>query len=269
MVPIGQVVPVFDIAFENPHIWRRDRVAMLRLHFDQRTGLSSDLLADIKADIEIALNVDVAQRLGVPEDTEIEHNSSTIPLKYRDRLYIKDKPGYYMAWGGENEDSDKGSTAIAEAVPVFFGLMVFIIIALFNSLKKTLVIWLVVPLALVGVTAGLLVFEQPFGFMAMLGFMSLAGMLIKNAIVLVDQIGVELDSGKEPFKAIVDSGLSRMIPVSMAALTTILGMIPLLGDAFFVPMAVTIMFGLGFATILTLVVVPVLYATLFGFHRSS
>ena len=242
---------------------------MLRLHFDQRTGLSSDLLADIKADIEIALNVDVAQRLGVPEDTEIEHNSSTIPLKYRDRLYLKDKPGYYMAWGGENEDSDKGSTAIAKSVPLFFGLMVFIIIALFNSLKKTLVIWLVVPLALVGVTAGLLVFEQPFGFMAMLGFMSLAGMLIKNAIVLVDQIGVELDSGKEPFKAIVDSGLSRMIPVSMAALTTILGMIPLLGDAFFVPMAVTIMFGLGFATILTLVVVPVLYATLFGFHRSS
>jgi multidrug efflux pump subunit AcrB len=174
-----------------------------------------------------------------------------------------------MAWGGENEDSDKGSTAIAKSVPLFFGLMVFIIIALFNSLKKTLVIWLVVPLALVGVTAGLLVFEQPFGFMAMLGFMSLAGMLIKNAIVLVDQIGVELDSGKEPFNAIVDSGLSRMIPVSMAALTTILGMIPLLGDAFFVPMAVTIMFGLGFATILTLVVVPVLYATLFGFHRSS
>mgnify|MGYP006136668873 FL=1 len=269
MVPVGQVAPVFDIAFENPHIWRQDRVAMLRLHFDQRTGLSSDLLADIKADIEIALNVDVAQRLGVPEDTEIEHNSSTIPLKYRDRLYLKDKPGYYMAWGGENEDSDKGSTAIAKSVPLFFGLMVFIIIALFNSLKKTLVIWLVVPLALVGVTAGLLVFEQPFGFMAMLGFMSLAGMLIKNAIVLVDQIGVELDSGKEPFKAIVDSGLSRMIPVSMAALTTILGMIPLLGDAFFVPMAVTIMFGLGFATVLTLVVVPVLYATLFGFHRSS
>jgi multidrug efflux pump subunit AcrB len=97
--------------------------------------------------------------------------------------------------------------------------------------------------------------------------MSLAGMLIKNAIVLVDQIGFELESGKEPFTAVVESGVSRLIPVSMAALTTILGMIPLLGDAFFIAMAVTIMFGLGFATVLTLVVVPVLYATLFGFHR--
>jgi multidrug efflux pump subunit AcrB len=145
--------------------------------------------------------------------------------------------------------------------------MVFIIIALFNSIKKTLVIWLVVPLALVGVTVGLLMFQQPFGFMALLGFMSLAGMLIKNAIVLVDQIGFELESGKEPFTAVVESGVSRLIPVSMAALTTILGMIPLLGDAFFIAMAVTIMFGLGFATVLTLVVVPVLYATLFGFHR--
>lgn len=267
MIPIGQVVPDFDIAFESPHIWRRDRVAMLRLHFDQRTGLSSDLLADIKADIEKALNVDVAQKLGLPEDAEIEHTSSTIPVKFQDRLYIKDKPGYYAAWGGENEDADKGSTAIAGSVPVFFGLMVFIIIALFNSIKKTLVIWLVVPLALVGVTLGLLVFQQPFGFMALLGFMSLAGMLIKNAIVLVDQIGFELESGKEPFRAVVESGVSRLIPVSMAALTTILGMIPLLGDAFFIAMAVTIMFGLGFATVLTLVVVPVLYATLFGFHR--
>jgi len=108
-----------------------------------------------------------------------------------------------------------------------------------------------------------LVFKQPFGFMALLGLMSLAGMLIKNAIVLIDQIGLELQSGKVPFQAIIDSGVSRLIPVSMAALTTILGMMPLLQDAFFISMAVTIMFGLGFATILTLVVVPVLYAIFF------
>jgi multidrug efflux pump subunit AcrB len=147
--------------------------------------------------------------------------------------------------------------------------MVFIVVVLFNSIRKTLVIWLVVPLALVGVTIGLLVFNQPFGFMALLGFMSLAGMLIKNAIVLVDQIGVELQEDKEPIEAVVDSGVSRLIPVSMAALTTILGMIPLLTDAFFVAMAVTIMFGLGFATILTLVVVPVLYATIFNFRKRT
>ena len=268
MVPIGQVVTDFDIGFEDAHVWRQDRVTMLRLHFDPRTGLSSDLLADIKADVEKALNIDVAGRLGLANDAEFEHSSNTIPVKFRDRLFIKDKPGYFVAWGGENEDSDKGSSAIAGSIPVFFGLMVFIIIALFNSIRKTLVIWLVVPLAIVGVTIGLLLFQQPFGFMALLGFMSLAGMLIKNAIVLVDQIGFELDTGKEPVEAVVESGVSRMVPVSMAALTTILGMIPLLGDAFFVAMAVTIMFGLGFATVLTLVVVPVLYATIFGFKKA-
>jgi len=268
MIPIGQVVTDFEIGFEDAHIWRLDRVTMQRVHFDQREGLSSELLADIKADIEKALDVDVAASLGIASAEGMEHTSATIPIRFLDRLPLKNMPGYYIGWGGENESSVKGATSIAEAVPMFFGLMVFIIIALFNSIRKTLVIWLVVPLALVGVTVGLLVFEQPFGFMALLGFMSLAGMLIKNAIVLVDQIGFELDTGKDPVEAVVDSGVSRLIPVSMAALTTILGMIPLLGDAFFVAMAVTIMFGLGFATVLTLVVVPVLYATIFGYRRS-
>jgi multidrug efflux pump subunit AcrB len=242
---------------------------MQRLHFDMRHGLSSELLAELKADVERALGVDVAGKLGLPSGAVVEHTSETIPIKYRDRLPLRDKAGYYIAWGGENEDADKGATAIAGSIPVFFGLMVFIVIALFNSIRKTLVIWLVVPLALVGVTIGLLMFSQPFGFMALLGFMSLAGMLIKNAIVLVDQIGVELREDKDPVDAVVDSGISRLIPVSMAALTTILGMIPLLSDAFFIAMAVTIMFGLGFATILTLVVVPVLYATIFNFRKRT
>lgn len=268
MIPLGQVVSHFDVDFENPHIWRQDRVSMLRIHFDQREGLSSELLAALKADVEKAINVDLATYLKLPAGTEVEHLSSTIPIKYRDRLPIAGMPGYYAAWGGENEDSNKGSTAIMGSIPVFFGLMVFIVICLFNSLRKTAVIWLVVPLAIVGVTAGLLLFNQPFGFMALLGFMSLAGMLIKNAIVLVDQIGEELNAGKNGVDAVVESGVSRLIPVAMAAATTILGMIPLLGDAFFVAMAVTIMFGLGFATVLTLVVVPVLYATLFRFRLS-
>jgi multidrug efflux pump subunit AcrB len=134
------------------------------------------------------------------------------------------------------------------------------------------------------VTAGLLMFSQPFGFMPLLGLMSLAGMLIKNAIVLIDQIDTDIAGGKTPFQAIVDSGVSRLIPVSMAALTTgvsrlipvsmaalttILGMLPLLQDAFFIAMAVTIMFGLGFATVLTLIVVPVLYAIFFRVPTSQ
>jgi multidrug efflux pump subunit AcrB len=148
-------------------------------------------------------------------------------------------------------------------------MMVLIIIFLFNAVKQPLIIWLTVPLAIIGVTVGLLLFKQPFGFMALLGLLSLSGMLIKNAIVLIDQIDTEIREGKERYWAVVDSGVSRMRPVMMAALTTILGMIPLLQDAFFVSMAVTIMFGLLFATLLTLIIVPVLYTMFFRIPSAS
>jgi len=120
-----------------------------------------------------------------------------------------------------------------------------------------------VPLALIGITLGLLSTNQPFGFMAILGSLSLMGMLIKNAVVLIDEINLQSGMGKELISAIVDAGVSRIRPVSMAASTTALGMIPLLFDGFFVAMAVTIISGLMFATILTMVVVPVLYATFY------
>lgn len=119
-------------------------------------------------------------------------------------------------------------------------------------------------MAIIGVTVGLLVLDTPFGFMALLGFLSLSGMLIKNGIVLIDQINIELISGKSRYDAIIDASVSRVRPVCMAAITTILGMLPLLPDVFFRPMAVTIMFGLGFATVLTLLVVPVLYRIFYG-----
>jgi multidrug efflux pump subunit AcrB len=105
--------------------------------------------------------------------------------------------------------------------------------------------------------------------MAMLGFLSLVGMLIKNSIVLIDQINIEIAAGKAPYPAILYSSVSRVRPVSMAALTTVLGMIPLLKDIFFVSMAITIMFGLMFATVLTLLVVPTLYAIFFRVRPES
>ena len=142
--------------------------------------------------------------------------------------------------------------------------MFIITILLFNAVRPALVIWACVPLAMIGISTGLLVMQSPFGFMALLGMLSLTGMLIKNGIVLVDQINTELAEGTEPYEAVFKSGVSRVRPVSMAAITTILGMLPLLRDAFFESMAVTIMFGLGFGTVLTLVVVPVLYTM---FHR--
>jgi len=262
MIPAAQVVTSFTTVFENPHVWRRDRGRMLRIHADQRTGLPSELLARIKPKIEQALGVDARAVTGqdvAPEDW----NASTIRVVDEGRYPIAGMPGYSIGWGGEVEDSARAQTSLAGSIPTFFGLMILIVIFLFNSIKKTLVIWLTVPLSIIGVTAGLLLFSQPFGFMALLGVMSLAGMLIKNAIVLIDEIGAQLDSGKQPFDAVVDSGVSRLIPVSMAAMTTILGMVPLLKDAFFISMAVTIMFGLLVATVLTLIVVPVLYSIFF------
>jgi multidrug efflux pump subunit AcrB len=141
--------------------------------------------------------------------------------------------------------------------------MVLIVLMLFNSLRITLMIWLVVPLALLGIVVGLLAFGHPFGFMAMLGALSLAGMLIKNSIVLTDEILNLHKAGQEAWSAVVDAAVSRVRPVSMAALTTVLGLVPLIPDVFFGAMAVTIVVGLLFATILTLFVVPVLYVTLF------
>ncbi|NIO04368.1 MAG: AcrB/AcrD/AcrF family protein [Proteobacteria bacterium] len=262
MIPAGQVVTGFKVEFEDPYVWRRNRIKMLKIHADPREGLPSELFARVKPKIEKALGVDAEQILGRSVDSE-EWDATTIPVRWDDMLPLKARPGHYMAWGGEAEDSAKATARLSASIPIFFGLMVLIVLFLFNSIRKTLVIWLTVPLSIIGVAVGLLLFNQPFGFMSLLGLMSLSGMLIKNAIVLIDQIGLELESGKAPFQAIVDSGVSRLIPVSMAAMTTILGMMPLLQDAFFIAMAVTIMFGLGFATILTLIVVPVLYAIFF------
>ncbi len=262
MVSMGQVVNGFKTEFEDAHIWRRDRTTMLKMHADVRQGLPSEMLARVKPKIEQALGVDVVQKIGRDVKPE-EWNVNTIPVKDRDKILLKGKPGYHIAWGGEAEDSARANASLGSTIPIFFGLMVLIVLMLFNSIKKTMIIWLTVPLAIIGVTVGLLSFNQPFGFMALLGLMSLAGMLIKNAIVLIDQIDIEMASDKPGLQAITDSGVSRLIPVSMAAATTILGMIPLLKDAFFVAMAVTIMFGLGFATLLTLIFVPVLYAIFF------
>jgi multidrug efflux pump subunit AcrB len=136
-------------------------------------------------------------------------------------------------------------------------------VALFNAIQPPLIIVLTIPFAAIGITAGLLTFGTPFGFLALLGAMSLSGMMIKNSIVLLDEINLQLESGKSRYQAVVDSALSRLRPVGLAAATTVLGVIPLLQDIFWVGLAVTIMCGLTFGTILTMVLVPTLYCTLF------
>ena len=168
-----------------------------------------------------------------------------------------------MEWGGTVENSAESNRYVMQGVPLSFVLMAFVVVALFNGFRQPLIILSILPLALIGVSVGLLTTGEPFGFMALLGFLSLSGMLIKNAVVLLDQIDAEIAGGKKPYQAILDSSVSRMRPVLMAAISTVLGMTPLVFDRFWVSMAVTICFGLTFATILTLVVVPVLYSLFF------
>ncbi len=177
-------------------------------------------------------------------------------------------PGYTVEWGGEYEGSKESRDAIMAGVPVSGLLMLLVLVALFNALRQPLIIALTVPLASIGVTAGLLATDQPFGFMALLGAISLSGMVIKNSIVLIDKTDSVLAGGGDRFEGVVSAAVSRFRPVLMAALTTVLGMLPLYGDPFFRSMATTIMFGLTFATVLTLVVVPVFYSVLFGIRPS-
>ena len=230
MIPLRQVVSDFDTAFEDEIIERRNRKPTITVYADPDKGLATSLFERVAPQVEA----------------------------------IELPPGYELEWGGEYEDSRNAQAGLSASLPAFFLFMVLITIMLFNSLKQPLIIWLTVPLAIIGVTCGLLLAGQPFGFMSLLGILSLSGMLIKNAIVLIDEINLQRSEGKPLLQAITDSGASRLRPVGMAASTTALGMIPLLFDAFFVAMAITIIAGLMFATLLTMIFVPVLYATFYS-----
>ncbi|SFR46180.1 Multidrug efflux pump subunit AcrB [Pseudidiomarina maritima] len=228
-VPLGQVVRDVQLMAEDNLIVRRDRKRTITVMADHNI-FGDETPAMVLARVRPAIEA------------------------------IELPAGYELTWGGEFEASNKATGAIFQALPLAFLVMFIITVLLFSSIRQAGVLWTTVPLSVIGVTLGLVLTNQPFGFMALLGFLSLSGMLIKNGVVLLEQVRVELHSGKEALQALVDASVSRVRPVTMTAATTIVGMIPLLFDDFFVSMAVVIMFGLGFATLLTLVVVPVMYA---------
>lgn len=230
-VPISQVVTAFELQSEESLIQRRNRVRTLTVGADPAEGYTAAQAFDaIRGEIE----------------------SMTLP------------PGYRLEWGGEHEDSSEAQAGLAQQLPISLLVMLLISILLFGKLKQPLIVWLVVPMSVCGVVIGLLLSGLPFSFTALLGMLSLSGMLMKNAIVLVDEIDGQINEGKARFTALIDASISRLRPVFLAAGTTILGMLPLLVDAFFNNMAVTIMGGLAFASLLTLVAVPTLYAMLFS-----
>ena len=172
--------------------------------------------------------------------------------------------GYKMTYFGEQSEQDKGNKAIAANIPLMFGLIYVTLLFLFPKYyRKPVLIMAMLPLIFIGVVLGLLVFGKSLDFFAMLGLLGLIGMNIKNAIVLVDEIGLQLDSGLAPVNAVIEATKTRIVPVTMASGTTILGMLPLLGDAMFAGMAATIMGGLFVSTILTIFVLPVTYCVFF------
>ena len=234
-IPLVQVASDFRVRAEDPTVYRRNRMRTLTVECDASDGRTGVLFAKIRP---------LMEAVALP-------------------------PGCALEWGGEFEGSQKAQGGLMRMIPLAFVFIVLILVMLFNAYRQVTIILLTLPLSLTGMTAGLLVFGKSFDFLALLGFLSLAGMLIKNAIVLIDQIDLEIREGKAPYAAIVDSALSRARPVLMAAMTTVLGMIPLYFDSLFSAMAVTIMFGLTFATALTLILVPVLYALLFHVSKAG
>jgi len=229
-VPIGQVTDGFQTVWDNGALKRLDRVWTIKAQSDPVPGvLPAELLNRIRADVEAIV----------------------LP------------PGYALKWDGEYGSSQESNENLASTIPIGLLAMVIIVFVLFGTVRQPVVIWLVVPLALIGVVLGLIITGTPLEFMAILGLLSLSGLLIKNAIVLVDQIDVEIADGKARLDAIVEAAASRMRPVMMGTLTTVLGVLPLFLEAFFKSMAVVIVFGLTFATLLTLIIIPVLYALFF------
>lgn len=235
MIPLNQVITGVEMGWEDPVVMRRDRVPTITVHADPRTGLPSELFNRVRAPIEA---------IELPE-------------------------GYRFEWGGEHEDSANARAALATSIPGVLLVMVFIVVCLFNSLRTTMIIVLTVPFAIIGVAIGMLLTGLPFGFMAMLGVLALGGEQIKNSVVLMEEVYLEIGKGKTPYAAILDAGVARLRPVLLVAVTTILGMIPLVTDAFFGAMAVTIMFGLAFACVLTMIVVPILYAIVYKVHAPA
>ncbi|CAK9039482.1 Nodulation protein NolG [Durusdinium trenchii] len=236
VVPLSQAMDGVRTVWRDAQIRREDRVWTIKAQADPYPDeLASDLLSRIRGPIEA---------IALPQ-------------------------GYTLEWDGEIGSSTEANENLASTIPLGLLAMVLVVVVLFNALRQPLVIWLVVPLSIIGVVIGLVTTGTPMEFMAILGVLSLSGLLIKNAIVLVDQMNLEISEGKPRYDAVVDSAASRVRPVMMGSLTTVLGVLPLFGDAFFRSMAVVLVYGLSFATLLTLVIVPVLYAMMFNIRPTE
>ena len=242
-------------------------VLQVKPAFSTKTVPLSQVTKDIHVEWEDPIIVRYNRRRAIT--IQCSPNGVTFPT-LRDSVISEFKqledtlpPGWELFWDGEYKSTKDAQESLIPGIIPTVIIMIFIVVALFNAFRPPLIIILAIPFAIIGITIGLLATGTAFGFMALLGAMSLSGMMIKNGIVLLDQIKKEQALGKHSYHAIVDSAVSRLRPVVLASATTVLGVTPLLQDVFWVSMSVTIMAGLSFGTFLTLVVVPVLYMVFF------
>ncbi|WP_407352877.1 efflux RND transporter permease subunit [Luteimonas sp. R10] len=237
----GQSVPVAQIAtleyvFEDGIVWHRDRLPTVTVRADIRNGLTPPtVVAQILPTLKEI-------RAGLPQ-------------------------GYLLETGGTVEDSARGQNSIKAGMPLFLFVVVSLLMLQLRSFPRVALVLLTAPLGLIGVTLFLLAFRVPFGFVAMLGTIALAGMIMRNAVILVDQIEQDVAAGLDRWHAIIEATVRRFRPIVLTALAAILAMIPLSRSVFFGPMAVAIMGGLTVATVLTLVFLPALYAAWFRVRR--
>ena len=230
-VPLSQVAEI-SYGLEEGIIWRRDRQPVITVRADIVDGIQAPVV------------------------------SKQIDPKL-DELRAKLPPGYRIVMGGAIEESAKANASIGAVVPVMIGIMVTLLMVQLQSVSRMLLVLLTAPLGLIGVTLGLLTFNVPFGFVAMLGAIALAGMIMRNSVILVDQIEQDIRRGEQQWDAIVNATLRRFRPIVLTALAAILGMVPLSTSNFWGPMAFTIIGGLLVATLLTLLFLPALYAAWF------
>ncbi len=230
-VPLSQIATISS-EFEEGVIWRRNRVPSLTVRAHLRGNVQAPV---VSAQIE----------------EKLANIKANLPL------------GISIETGGAVEESAKGSASVAKGAPLFLVVVLTLLVLQLQSFSRVFLVLLTAPLGLIGVTIALLVFDKPFGFVAMLGTIALSGMIMRNSVILVDQIDQDIASGLEPWQAIIESTIRRFRPIVLTAAAAILAMIPLTRSVFFGPMAVAIMGGLAVATLLTVLFLPALYAAWF------
>jgi multidrug efflux pump subunit AcrB len=236
-VPLSQIAS-FDFAQQYPLVWRRDRVPTLTVQADVAPGVLPEIVVEALAPAVARLN-------------------ARLPASFR------------IAVGGTVEESQKSQASVFAVVPLMLFVMITFLMLQLRSFNRLFLVLSVVPMGLIGIVVAMLLFHQPLGFVAILGILSLLGMIARNAVILIEQIDFELARGLDAWSAVIEASLSRFRPIMLTAISTVLGLIPIAVTIFWGPMAIAVMGGLLVATVLTLIFLPALYVAWFRIKQPA